>query len=57
MGGDESLASKSSFYEQNYSATAKLMLISDQASDIVKICFEGWRPCVPFKTGSLHPGS
>ena len=45
------------FRSQNYSATAKLMLISDQARDIVKICFEGWRPCVPFKTGRLHPGS
>ena len=36
---------------------AKLMVISDQARDLVKICFEGRRPCVPFKTARLHPGS
>ena len=48
---------KVAFRSQNYSARAKLMLISDQARDLVKICFEGRRPCVPFKTARLHPGS
>ena len=48
---------KVAFRSQNYSAGAKLMLISDQARDLVKICFEGRRPCVPFKTARLHPGS
>ena len=33
------------------------MLISDQVRDLVKICFEGRRPCVPLKTARLHPGS
>ena len=28
-----------------------------EARDLVKICFEGRRPCVPFKTARLHPGS
>ena len=31
---------KVAFRSQNYSARAKLMLISDQARDLVKICFE-----------------
>ena len=48
---------KVAFRSQNYSARAKLMLISDQARDLVKLCFEGRRPCVPFKTARLHPGS
>ena len=48
---------KVTFRSQNYSARAKLMVISDQARDLVKICFEGRRPCVPFKTARLHPGS
>ena len=48
---------KVAFRSQNYLARAKLMLISDQARDLVKICFEGRRPCVPFKTARLHPGS
>ena len=48
---------KVAFRSQNYSARAKLMLISDQARDLVKNCFEGRRPCVPFKTARLHPGS
>ena len=36
---------KVAFRSQNYSARAKLMLISDQARDLVKICFEARRPC------------
>ena len=48
---------KIAFRIQNYSAREKLMLISDQARHLVKICFEGRRPCVPFKTARLHPGS
>ena len=49
---------KVAFRSQNYSARAKLMLISDQARDLVKICFEGRRPCVvPFIMARLHPGS
>ena len=31
---------KVAFRSQNYSARAKLMLISDQARDLVKICLE-----------------
>ena len=42
---------------QIYSARAKLKLISDQARDLVKNCFEGRPLCVPFKTAVLHPGS
>ena len=49
VGGDKSLASKVAFRSQNYSARAKLMLISDQARDLVKNCFDGRCPCVPFK--------
>ena len=45
------------FRTQIYSARTKLKLISDQARDFVKNCFEGRRPCVPFKTARLHPGS
>ena len=48
---------KVAFRSQNYSARAKLMLISDQARDLVKMCFEGRHPCGPFKTAHLHPGS
>ena len=48
---------KVAFRGQTYSARAKLMLISNQARDLVKIGFEGRRPCVPFKTARLHPGS
>ena len=40
VGGDESLASEVLCRSQIYSARAKLMLISDQARDLVKICFE-----------------
>ena len=37
VGGDESLASKSSLWESIYSARPKLKLISDQAGDLLKI--------------------
>jgi len=40
-----------------YLARAKLMLISEQARDLAKDCFEGRPVCVPFKTARLHPGS
>ena len=40
-----------------YSAIAKLKLISDQARDLVKNCFEGRPVWVPFKTARLHRGS
>ena len=40
--GDESLTSKVVFRSQIYLAKAKLRLISDQARDLVKNCFEGW---------------
>ena len=43
---------KVAFRSQKYSARAKLMLIYDQVRDL-KICFEGGRPCVPFKTARL----
>ena len=45
---------KVAFRSQSYSARAKLMLISDQARDLVKNCFEDRRPCVAFKTARLH---
>ena len=32
------------------------MPIFDQAKDLVKICFEGRRPCDPFKIGSSSSG-
>ena len=48
---------KVAFGSQNYSARAKLMLISDQARDLVKNCFEGRHLCVPFKMARLHLGS
>ena len=57
VGGDESLAAKVVCRSQIYSAWAKLMLISDQARDLVKNCFEGRPLCVLFKTDRLHPGS
>ena len=47
---------KVAFRSQNYSARAKLMLISDQARDLVKNCFEGWRPLCPFQNGSSTSG-
>ena len=53
VGGNESLACGS----QIYSARAKLKLISYQARDLVKNCFEGWPLYVPLKTARLHPGS
>ena len=34
-----------------------MMLISDQARDLVKEYFESGPLCVPFKTARLHPGS
>ena len=40
-----------------YSAIAKLKLISDQARDLVKNCFEGRPLCFAFKTARLHSGS
>ena len=46
---------KVAFRSQKYSARAKLMLISDQARDLVKICFEGQRLC-PFQNGSSTSG-
>ena len=55
VGGDEVWPQKETFRSQNYSARAKLMVISDQARDLVTICFEDRRPCVPFKTARLHP--
>ena len=44
-------------WSQIYSARAKLKLISDQARDLVKTCFEGRPLYVPFKTAVLLPGS
>ena len=35
-----------------YSAIAKLKLLSDQARDLVKNCFEGRPLCFPFKTST-----
>ena len=40
---------------QIYSVRAELKLISDQARDLVKNCFEGW-PLCPFQTGSSTSG-
>ena len=40
---------------QIYSARAKLNLISDQARDLVKNCFEG-RPLGSFQNGSSSSG-
>ena len=42
---------------QIYSVRTKLMLISDQARELVKNCIEGRPLCVPFKMAHLHPGS
>ena len=57
VGSDESLASKNSLWESNLFGRAKLKLISDQARDLVKNCFEGRPLCVPFTTAHQHPGS
>ena len=47
-----------SFWPQKvvFSARAKLKLISDQARDLVRNCFEGQPLSVPFKTTHVHPG-
>ena len=42
---------------QIYSARAKLKMISDQARDLIKNCFDGRPICVSFNTARLHPGS
>ena len=38
---------------QIYSARAKLKMISDQARDLIKNCFEGRPLCVSFNTARL----
>ena len=40
---------------QIYLVRAELKLISDQARDLVKNCFEGW-PLCPFQAGSSTSG-
>ena len=57
MGGEESWPQKVVFSSQIYSAKEKLLLISDQARDLVKNCFEGRSLCVPFKRARPQPGS
>ena len=57
VGGEESWPQKVVFRSQIYSAREKLLLISDQARDLVKNCFEGRSLCVPFKRARPQPGS
>ena len=47
-----------SFWPQKvvFSARAKLKLISDQARDLIRNCFEGQPLSLPFKTTRVHPG-
>ena len=57
MGDDETQPRKVLFRSQIYSASAKLMLISDQARDLVKNCLEAGLSVSLLKTARLHPGS
>ena len=55
VGGEESWPQKVVFRSQIYSAREKLLLISDQARDLVKNCFEGRSVC-PIQKGSSTTG-
>ena len=57
VGGDESLASKSSLCGSNVFGESKIKADYWPGQSLVKKCFEGWPRRVPFKTARLHPES
>ena len=57
VGGDKSLASKSSLWESNLFGESKIEADFWPGQSLVNNCFEGRPLCVPFKTARLHPGS